>query len=162
MLRWKLGQFLHVKNSRKVFLIWRVIWINNLFQKLICDRLHSIDGIRWSPNDELLCIWCSSPAEPKLIVYSTVWEKLVAAFSPLEIIQLSEVTYNYKKELKGIENIEWSPSGQLLAVIGFNEVVIYLSFSFIYLSIFYCFIYCIYLLHSIFIVIQTNNIGCSS
>lgn len=102
-----------------------------MFQKLICDHLHSIDGIRWSPNDELLCIWCSSPAEPKLVIYSTVWEKPVAAFSPLKTTQ-SEITYNYERELKGIENIEWSPSGQLLAVIGFNEVVInYIFFCFL-------------------------------
>jgi len=46
----------------------------------------------------------------------------VTAFSPLETAQPSE-TYNYGKELRGIENIEWIPSGQLLAVIGFNEVV---------------------------------------
>ncbi|XP_050445622.1 WD repeat-containing protein WRAP73-like isoform X1 [Cataglyphis hispanica] len=87
-------------------------------QKLICERLHSIDGIRWSPNDELLCIWCSSPAESKLLIYSTVWEKPVGMFFPLE-------TY---KELKGIENIEWTPSGQLLAVIGFNETIILLNY----------------------------------
>lgn len=100
-------------------------WKFRLLQKLICDRLRSIDGIRWSPNDELLCIWCSSPAEPKLIVYSTVLEKHVVAFSPLEIAQSSETTYSSEKKLKGIENIEWIPSGQLLAVIGFNEVVIF-------------------------------------
>ncbi|XP_012054489.1 PREDICTED: WD repeat-containing protein WRAP73-like [Atta cephalotes] len=95
-------------------------------RKLICDRLRSIDGIRWSPNDELLCIWCSSPAEPKLIIYSNILEKHVTAFSPLETAQPSE-TYNYGKELRGIENIEWIPSGQLLAVIGFNEVVVLLN-----------------------------------
>lgn len=99
------------------------LWINGLFQKLICDRLYSIDGIRWSPNDELLCIWCSSPAEPKLIIYSSALEKHVAAFSPLETAQPSDAR-NYRKELRGIENVEWIPSGQLLAVIGFNEVVI--------------------------------------
>ncbi|XP_020278817.1 WD repeat-containing protein WRAP73-like isoform X2 [Pseudomyrmex gracilis] len=91
-------------------------------RKLICDRLRSIDGIRWSPNDELLCIWCSSTAEPKLIVYSTVWEKPVTTFSPVETARFSE--YNCEKELKGIESVEWNSSGQLLAVIGFNEVVI--------------------------------------
>ncbi|XP_039308621.1 WD repeat-containing protein WRAP73 isoform X1 [Solenopsis invicta] len=96
-------------------------------RKLICDRLCSIDGIRWSPNDELLCIWCSSSAEPKLIIYSTVLEKHVTAFSPLETAQSSE-TCNYGKELRGIEHIEWIPSGQLLAVIGFNEVVVLLNY----------------------------------
>lgn len=96
-----------------------------LFQKLICDRLRSIDGIRWSPNNELLCIWCSSPAEPKLIVYSIVWEKPVTAFSPPKAAPSLE-TYSCGKELKGIENIEWTPNGQLLAVIGFNEVVIFI------------------------------------
>ncbi|XP_072753598.1 WD repeat-containing protein WRAP73 isoform X1 [Anoplolepis gracilipes] len=87
-------------------------------RKLICERLRSIDGIRWSPNDELLCIWCSSPTEPKLLIYSTVWEKPVVAFTPVEIY----------KELKGIENIKWTPSGQLLAVIGFNEMIILLNY----------------------------------
>ncbi|XP_071558523.1 WD repeat-containing protein WRAP73 isoform X2 [Temnothorax nylanderi] len=96
-------------------------------RKLICDRLHGIDGIRWSPNDELLCIWCSSPAEPKLIVYSIALEKHVAAFSPLETAQPSEAC-NYGKELRGIEYVEWIPSGQLLAVIGFNEVVVLLNY----------------------------------
>ncbi|KAG5332157.1 WRP73 protein, partial [Acromyrmex heyeri] len=95
-------------------------------RKLICDRLRGIDGVRWSPNDELLCIWCSSPAEPKLIIYSNILEKHVTAFSPLETAQSSE-TCNYGKELRGIENIEWIPSGQLLAVIGFNEVVVLLN-----------------------------------
>ncbi|XP_032664511.1 WD repeat-containing protein WRAP73-like isoform X2 [Odontomachus brunneus] len=96
-------------------------------RKLICDRLRNIDGIRWSPNDELLCIWCSSPAEPKLIVYSTIWEKHVVAFSPLEIAQ-SEIAYSSERKLKGIENIEWIPSGQLLAVIGFNEMIVLLNY----------------------------------
>ncbi|TGZ32422.1 Uncharacterized protein DBV15_04867 [Temnothorax longispinosus] len=96
--------------------------------KLICDRLHGIDGIRWSPNDELLCIWCSSPAEPKLIVYSIALEKHVAAFSPLETAQPASEACNYGKELRGIEYVEWIPSGQLLAVIGFNEVVVLLNY----------------------------------
>lgn len=93
-------------------------------RRLICERLCSIDGICWSPNNELLCIWCSSPAESKLLVYSTVWEKPVVAWTPSEIVQPFE-TY---KELKGIENIEWSPSGQLLAVIGFNEMIVLLNY----------------------------------
>lgn len=92
-----------------------------LFQKLICERLYSIDGIRWSPNNELLCIWCSSPAEPKLLIYSTVLEKSVVALTPLEMY----------KEFKGIENVEWAPSGQLLAVTGLNEMVISLILYFI-------------------------------
>ncbi|XP_024873154.1 WD repeat-containing protein WRAP73-like isoform X1 [Temnothorax curvispinosus] len=97
-------------------------------RKLICDRLHGIDGIRWSPNDELLCIWCSSPAEPKLIVYSIALEKHVAAFSPLETVQPASEACSYGKELRGIEYVEWIPSGQLLAVIGFNEVVVLLNY----------------------------------
>ncbi|XP_011142726.1 WD repeat-containing protein WRAP73 isoform X2 [Harpegnathos saltator] len=91
-------------------------------RKLICDRLRNIDRIRWSPNDELLCIWCSSPAEPKLIVYSTVWEKHVAAFSPLEITQPPETVYSFERKLKGIENVEWMPSGQFLAIIILNYI----------------------------------------
>ncbi|XP_011695854.1 PREDICTED: WD repeat-containing protein WRAP73-like isoform X3 [Wasmannia auropunctata] len=96
-------------------------------RKLICERLRGIDGIRWSPNDELLCIWCSSPAEPKLIIYSNALEKHVTAFSPLETAQPSTAC-NHGKELRGIENVEWIPSGQLLAVIGFNEVVVLLNY----------------------------------
>lgn len=49
----------------------------------------------------------------------------MAAFSPLETAQAqSPEACNYRKELRGIENVQWIPSGQLLAVIGFNEVVI--------------------------------------
>jgi len=60
-------------------------------------------------------------------------------FSPRNIVKSSEKTYNYGKELKGIEKVEWTPSGQFLSVIGFNEVVsneivflciIYYAFSF--------------------------------
>ncbi|KAH0955637.1 hypothetical protein HN011_000689 [Eciton burchellii] len=97
-------------------------------RKLLCDRLCSIDGICWSPNDELLCIWCSSSADPKLIVYSTVWEKSIMTFSPRNVAQSSEITHNYEKELKGIEKVEWTPSGQFLTVIGFNEVIVLLNY----------------------------------
>lgn len=41
----------------------------------------------------------------------------MVAFTPLEMYE----------ELKGIENVEWAPSGQLLAVIGLNEMVISLT-----------------------------------
>ncbi|KAL0111796.1 hypothetical protein PUN28_013170 [Cardiocondyla obscurior] len=98
-----------------------------LSRKLICDRLNGIDGIRWSPNDDLLCIWCSSPDDPKLIIYSTALEKHVAAFSPRKTAPLE--AYNCKKALKGIENVKWIPSGQLLAVIGHNEVVVLLNYA---------------------------------
>lgn len=102
-------------------------------RKLLCDRLSSIDGIRWSPNNELLCIWCSSSTESKLLVYSTEWEKPVLVFSPFNdadilVASSSKVTYNFGKELKGIERVEWNSSGQLLAVIGFNELIVLFNY----------------------------------
>lgn len=47
--------------------------------------------------------------------------------------------------LKGIENVTWMPSGQLLAVIGFNEMV----YNFIYLDE----LNCTFILLQTFIVI---------
>ncbi|XP_029040069.1 WD repeat-containing protein WRAP73-like [Osmia bicornis bicornis] len=98
-----------------------------LDKKLICGRLNSIDGICWSPNSELLCIWCSFSDEAKLIIYSNKLERDIAVFCPAQILNSSEIEYTYEKELKGIENVTWMPSGQLLAVAGFNEMVVLLN-----------------------------------
>ncbi|XP_017789957.1 PREDICTED: WD repeat-containing protein WRAP73-like [Habropoda laboriosa] len=95
--------------------------------KLICGRLNSIDGICWSPNSELLCIWCSFSSETKLIIYSNILEKDVAIFNPAQSIDSSEIGYTNDKELKGIENVTWMPSGQLLTVTGFNEMIVLLN-----------------------------------
>ncbi|XP_006612472.1 WD repeat-containing protein WRAP73-like isoform X2 [Apis dorsata] len=86
------------------------------FNKLICGHLNSIDGICWSPNSELLCIWSSFSDETKLIIYSTIFERDIAIFYPAQF-----------ENLKGIENVTWMPSGQLLAVTGFNEMIVLLN-----------------------------------
>ncbi|XP_076167676.1 WD repeat-containing protein WRAP73 [Ptiloglossa arizonensis] len=98
-----------------------------LSKKLICGRLNSIDGICWSPNSELLCIWCSFGGETKLIIYSSILERDIGVFCPTRTIDLSKIVYNYQNELKGIENVTWMPSGQLLAITGFNEMIILLN-----------------------------------
>lgn len=85
--------------------------------------MNSIDGICWSPNSELLCIWHSFSDEAKLIIYSNKLERDIAVFCPAQISNSSEIEYIYEKKLKGIENVTWMPSGQLLAVAGFNEMV---------------------------------------
>ena len=90
---------------------------------MICGRLNSIDGLCWSPNGELLCIWSSFSNEMKLIIYSSTFEKDIAVFHPAQTVNLSEIEYTNYKDLKGIENVTWMPSGQLLAVAGFNEMV---------------------------------------
>ncbi|XP_054015028.1 WD repeat-containing protein WRAP73-like [Hylaeus anthracinus] len=98
-----------------------------LSKKLICGRLSSIDGIHWSPNSELLCIWCSFGNEAKLIIYSSVRERDIGIFCPERIVDTSETGCNYRNELKGIESVTWMPSGQLLAVTGFNEMIVLLN-----------------------------------
>jgi len=63
-------------------------------------------------------------------------------FSPRNIAQSSEITHNYEKELKGIEKVEWTPNGQFLTVIGFNEVVsngIALFFYVLFVTCFFIF-----------------------
>ncbi|XP_043791044.1 WD repeat-containing protein WRAP73-like [Apis laboriosa] len=87
-----------------------------LNKKLICGHLNSIDGICWSPNSELLCIWSSFSDETKLIIYSTIFERDIAVFYPAQF-----------ENLKGIENVTWMPSGQLLAITGFNEMIVLLN-----------------------------------
>ncbi|XP_015171800.1 PREDICTED: WD repeat-containing protein WRAP73-like [Polistes dominula] len=96
-------------------------------RKLICERLNSISGISWSPNNDLLCIWCSLSDESKLIIYSTLKEKNIGIFFPLKSKNISDVVNDKVRELKGIENVKWSTSGQLLAVIGFNEMIVVLN-----------------------------------
>ncbi|XP_076661539.1 WD repeat-containing protein WRAP73 [Halictus rubicundus] len=98
-----------------------------LYKKLICERLSTIDGICWSPNSELLCIWCSFSNEPKLIIYSNVLESDIGVFCPTQSTSSSEIGYQHHKELKGIESVKWMPSGQLLAVTGYNEMLVLLN-----------------------------------
>ncbi|XP_076685720.1 WD repeat-containing protein WRAP73 isoform X2 [Andrena cerasifolii] len=101
------------------------VW--KLSKKLICGRLNSIDGIYWSPNSELLGIWCSFSTDAKLIIYSSVLEKDVGVFCPTKAVGSSDGLCGYQKELKGIENITWMPSGQLLGLTGFNEMIVLLN-----------------------------------
>ncbi|XP_076753057.1 WD repeat-containing protein WRAP73 [Xylocopa sonorina] len=98
-----------------------------LSKKLICGYLNSIDGICWSPNSELLGIWSSFTDVPKLIIYSCILEKDIAVFYPVQNINSSQMEYTYYKDLKGIENITWMPSGQLLAITGINEMIVLLN-----------------------------------
>ncbi|KAK1132278.1 hypothetical protein K0M31_016398 [Melipona bicolor] len=63
----------------------------------------------------------------KLIIYSSTFEKDIAVFHPAQTVNLSEMKYTNYKNLKGIENITWMPSGQLLAVAGFNEMIVLLN-----------------------------------
>ncbi|XP_076247470.1 WD repeat-containing protein WRAP73 isoform X2 [Calliopsis andreniformis] len=98
-----------------------------LSKKLICGRLSSIDGILWSPNSELLSIWSSFSSEIKLIVYSSVLERDIGVFYPTQTADTSELLCDYQRELKGIENVTWMPSGQLLAMTGFNEMIVLLN-----------------------------------
>ncbi|KOC65472.1 hypothetical protein WH47_10051, partial [Habropoda laboriosa] len=72
-------------------------------------------------------IWCSFSSETKLIIYSNILEKDVAIFNPAQSIDSSEIGYTNDKELKGIENVTWMPSGQLLTVTGFNEMIVLLN-----------------------------------
>ncbi|XP_017876608.1 WD repeat-containing protein WRAP73-like [Ceratina calcarata] len=97
-----------------------------LSKKLICARLNNIDGICWSPNSELLCIWSSFSDEPKLIIYSNLLERDIAVFYPTRN-KLSPKEFIEHVNLKGIENVKWMPSGQLLAVTGFNEMIVLLN-----------------------------------
>ncbi|CAL7943552.1 unnamed protein product [Xylocopa violacea] len=98
-----------------------------LSKKLICGRLNSIDGISWSPNSELLGIWSSFTDAPKLIIYSCILEKDIAVFYPVQNINSLQLEYTSYKDLKGIESITWMPSGQLLAIAGFNEMIVLLN-----------------------------------
>ncbi|XP_034943587.1 WD repeat-containing protein WRAP73-like [Chelonus insularis] len=99
-----------------------------LSRKLICDKLFAIDGISWSPNGELLGIWCSTIGKSRLLIYSTVTDSHIGAFSSennSSIDQLSTSIYanSSEKPVRGIEHVVWSPSGQLVAIAGNNETV---------------------------------------
>ncbi|XP_023289539.1 WD repeat-containing protein WRAP73 isoform X2 [Orussus abietinus] len=96
-------------------------------RKLMCERLSSIDGINWSPNGELLCIWSSIISESKLLIFSILSESHVGAYCPEKRKESRNVRYGYTKHLKGIDIVKWMPSGQFLAVAGFNELVVLIN-----------------------------------
>lgn len=110
----KLAVVVSIESKDNIEIYKTDIW--KLNKKLICGHLNSIDGICWSPNSELLCIWSSFSDETKLIIYSTIFERDIAVFYPAQF-----------QNLKGIENVTWMPSGQLLAVTGFNEMIVLLN-----------------------------------
>ncbi|XP_066603130.1 WD repeat-containing protein WRAP73-like isoform X2 [Prorops nasuta] len=91
------------------------------------ENLTSVDGICWSPNSELLCIWCSSSGEPKLMIYSAISEKHIVTYQPQTNIEYLNSIHESLTELKGIDNVKWSPSAQFLAITGYNEVVTLLN-----------------------------------
>ncbi|XP_015126220.1 WD repeat-containing protein WRAP73 [Diachasma alloeum] len=98
-----------------------------LTRKLMCDKLFGIDGVSWSPNGELLAIWCSTIEKSKLLVYSIVTDSHIGAFSEADKYKnglsngISKIAG--EKNVKGIDKVVWSPGGQLLAIAGYNETV---------------------------------------
>ncbi|XP_008553199.1 WD repeat-containing protein WRAP73 [Microplitis demolitor] len=105
-----------------------------LTRKLICDKLFSIDGISWSPNGQLLGIWCSAIEKSRILIYSMTTDTHIGAFSANEY---PSINYNFlgsecgdctiDKPLRGIEKVVWSPTGQLLAIAGYNETVVLIN-----------------------------------
>lgn len=94
----------------------------------MCDKLYSIDGIRWSNNGELLAIWCATIGKSRLLIYSVVTDAHIGAFSGQDNVDNQSMTTlkveGFSREfIRGIEKIVFSPSGQLLAVAGYNETV---------------------------------------
>ncbi|XP_046611077.1 WD repeat-containing protein WRAP73-like [Neodiprion virginianus] len=98
-------------------------------RKLICERLKSIDGISWSPNSDLLCIWSSDMIDSKLLIFSTASESLVGSYVPDEETKDCEYTKNeFSRKLKGINRVKWITGGQLLAVVGHGELIVLLNY----------------------------------
>lgn len=63
-------------------------------------------GLKWSPDDRILCVWESS-LEYRVLLYS-IEGKNLAIFSAYE-------------NALGIKTVEWSPTGQFLAVGSFDQ-----------------------------------------
>ncbi|XP_043285081.1 WD repeat-containing protein WRAP73-like [Venturia canescens] len=98
-------------------------------RKLLCEKLSAIDGLCWSPNSELLCMWCSISGQTKLLVYSTTTESHVGVFCP-EVSKTKidgAIRDNYQGP-RGIDRVSWNPSGQLLAIAAFNETIVLLNY----------------------------------
>ncbi|CAD6229423.1 GSCOCG00006585001-RA-CDS [Cotesia congregata] len=92
-----------------------------LSRRLICDKLFSIDGVSWSPNGELLAIWCSIIGKSRILIYSMTTDTHIGVFN-VEGNNLP-CSDTIEKPIKGIEQVVWSPSGQILAIAGYNETV---------------------------------------
>lgn len=93
----------------------------------MCDKLFGIDGVSWSPNGELLAIWCSTIEKSRLLVYSLVTDSHIGALNDGEKgkngLSNGMKKISGEKNVKGIDKVVWSPGGQLLAIAGYNETV---------------------------------------
>ena len=102
-----------------------------LSRKLICKGLASIDGFLWSPNSEILSIWCAINGLAKMIIYSMINESYEALFHPVDnrCIATAEelLKQKFDENLRGLENVNWMPNGQFLAVSGHNETIVLLN-----------------------------------
>ncbi|XP_024937280.1 WD repeat-containing protein WRAP73 [Cephus cinctus] len=97
-------------------------------RKLICERLKTINGICWSPDSELLCIWCSNIGESKLLVFSAILDSHVGVYSPEDDTDKGDIENEFKRGIKGINKVKWIPSGQLIAITGYNEMVVLINY----------------------------------
>ncbi|XP_011298098.1 WD repeat-containing protein WRAP73 [Fopius arisanus] len=114
---------------------WIEIYETNtwkLTRKLMCDKLFGIDGVCWSPNGELLAIWCSTIENSRLLVYSSVTDSHIGAFSGGDREKngpTNGITKSLQeKNIKGIDKVVWSPEGQLLAIVGYNEMIVVVNY----------------------------------
>ncbi|XP_031784335.1 WD repeat-containing protein WRAP73 isoform X2 [Nasonia vitripennis] len=104
-----------------------------LSRKLICEGLACIDALCWSPNSEIICIWCAISGLAKMIIYSTVTESYEAIFQPddnkrtLGSKESLTSCNHFDEKLRGLELVKWMPSGQLLAISGHNETIVLLN-----------------------------------
>lgn len=91
----------------------------------MCDKLFGIDGVSWSPNGELLAIWCSTIGKSRLLIYSTITDTHIGAFTGEnnEKNKNHEMHFDDEKYVKGIDKIVWGSTGELIAIAGYNEKV---------------------------------------
>lgn len=67
---------------------------------------NDLAGLKWSPNDKVLCVWESS-LDYRLLLYSIEGQCLAA--------------YSAYENALGIKTVVWSPTGQFLAVGSFDQ-----------------------------------------
>ncbi|KAF7996501.1 hypothetical protein HCN44_002133 [Aphidius gifuensis] len=100
----------------------------------MCDKLFGIDGVSWSPNGELLAIWCSTIGKSRLLIYSTITDTHIGAFTGENNEKNNEMHFDDddEKYVKGIDKIVWGSTGELIAIAGYNEkiaIVNYITWS---------------------------------
>ena len=83
------------------------------FQKIFCKHVHNIEGIAWSPGSRLFTIWSSMLTDNAIGIYSIEESKWLSYFKPI---------YTYPN-LSGVRKVQWSFSGQFLAVIDLLDTV---------------------------------------